>query len=198
MRRRALGNNLLSSHCGNIPGSDSLPPCGEGLGMGVLSICFNTEEHHEPPRPTSPHKGERSRSRRSIAAPAFAAVFCLMALMPAARADPAPPPAAVIETKPYDPSLMRLAEVLGALSYLRGLCREKDAAAWHARMQALLEAEGTTPARKDHLAGAFNSGLQGYALSYRTCTPNARVIIDRFLSEASRITNSLENQFGPG
>jgi uncharacterized protein (TIGR02301 family) len=93
---------------------------------------------------------------------------------------------------------MRLAEVLGALSYLRGLCGEKDAATWHARMQALLEAEGTTPTRKDHLAGAFNSGLQGYALSYRTCTPNARVIIDRFLSEASRITKTLENQFGPG
>jgi uncharacterized protein (TIGR02301 family) len=91
---------------------------------------------------------------------------------------------------------MRLAEILGALSYLRGLCGEKDAGTWRSRMQALLDAEGTTQTRKDHLAGAFNSGLQGYALSYRTCTPNAHVVIERFLSEASRIAKALENRFG--
>ncbi|MDR3463129.1 MAG: TIGR02301 family protein [Beijerinckiaceae bacterium] len=165
--------------------------------MGVPAIRLDLQERQAPLLPTSPHEGERRRSRRFTTARVSAALFCLSALAPAAWADPAPPPA-VIETKPYDPSLMRLAEVLGALSYLRGLCGEKDAAAWHARMQALLDAEGTTPTRKDHLAGAFNSGLQGYALSYRTCTPNARVIIDRFLSEASRITKTLENRFGPG
>jgi uncharacterized protein (TIGR02301 family) len=99
------------------------------------------------------------------------------------------------EVKPYDPSLMRLAEVLGALTYLRGLCGEKDSPQWRARMQALLDAEGTTTTRKDLLAGAYNSGLQGYALSYRSCTPNAHVIIDRFLGEASRIAKSLENRY---
>jgi uncharacterized protein (TIGR02301 family) len=139
------------------------------------------------------------RNGRSLqrSMPGTVFVFVLGLALPASRAlaDQAPRPA-VVETKPYDPSLMRLAEVLGALSYLRGLCGEKDEGTWRTRMQALLEAEGTTQTRKDHLAGAFNSGLRGYALSYRTCTPNAKVIIDRFLGEAARIAKTLENRFG--
>ena len=139
--------------------------------------------------------GNKERVRRSIPVTAFVCVLVLALPVSRALADQASSPAAV-ETKPYDPSLMRLAEVLGALSYLRGLCGDQDAGTWRTRMQALLDAEGTTQTRKDHLAGAFNSGLQGYALSYRTCTPNAQMIIDRFLGEAARIAKTLENRFG--
>ena len=76
-----------------------------------------------------------------------------------AQAAPAPPPQS--DVKPYDPQLLRLAEILGALTYLRGLCGDKDADAWHTRMQSLLDAEDTTQIRKDRLAGAFNRGMEG-------------------------------------
>ena len=109
---------------------------------------------------------------------------------------PAPPPTPQSDVRPYDPQLLRLAEVLGALTYLRGLCGDRDADAWHKRMQTLLDAEGTTSIRKDRLAGAFNRGIEGYALSYRTCTANARTIIERFLAEGSQITREVENRFG--
>lgn len=106
-------------------------------------------------------------------------------------ATPAPPP----ETKPYDPQLMRLAEILGALTYLRGLCGDTDAGEWRGKMQALLEAEGVPPVRKDRLAGAYNRGIQGYSVSYRTCTPNAHLVIDRFLTEGERIAKEVENRY---
>lgn len=112
------------------------------------------------------------------------------------QAAPAPPPTLQSDVKPYDPQLLRLAEILGALTYLRGLCGDKDADAWHKRMQTLLDAEGTTSIRKDRLAGAFNRGIEGYALSYRTCTANAHTIIERFLAEGSQIAREVENRFG--
>ncbi len=115
----------------------------------------------------------------------------------AAAQAPAPPAASPAQdVKPYDPQLLRLAEILGALSYLRGLCGSGDGDVWLKRMQALLDAEGTTPARKDRLAGAFNHGIDGYSLSYRSCTPNARTIVERFLAEASQIAKAVENRFG--
>ena len=110
---------------------------------------------------------------------------------PQPPATPAPPP----ETKPYDAQLMRLAEILGGLTYLRDLCGAKDADQWRARMQALLDAEGSTAVRRDRLAGAFNRGLEGYSLSYRACTPNAHIVIERFLSEGERIAKAVENRY---
>ena len=104
-------------------------------------------------------------------------------------------PASPAETKPYDPQLMRLAEILGTLTYMRQLCGDTDADQWRARMQALLDAEGTSAARKNRLAGAFNRGLEGYSLSYRTCTPNARMVIERFLGEGERIAKQIENRY---
>lgn len=110
---------------------------------------------------------------------------------PSPPATPAPPP----ETRPYDSQLMRLAEILGALTYLRGLCGDKDAEDWRARMQALLDAEGDPPVRKDRLAGAYNRGIEGYSLTYRTCTPNAHLVIERFLAEGGRIAKEVENRY---
>ena len=106
-------------------------------------------------------------------------------------ATPAPPP----EAKPYDPQLMRLAEILGALTYMRGLCGAGDADHWRGRMQALLDAEGSTAPRKDRLAGAYNRGIQGYSLSYRSCTPNAHLVIERFLKEGAAIAKGVENRY---
>ena len=111
---------------------------------------------------------------------------------------PSPPPATTAqpqETKPYDPQLMRLAEILGALTYLRDLCGDKDADEWRGRMQALLDAEGSPQVRKDRLAGAYNRGIEGYGLSYRTCTQNAHAVIDRFLLEGERIAKEVENRY---
>jgi uncharacterized protein (TIGR02301 family) len=137
---------------------------------------------------------------------ALVAAFCAVAsgqafaqqppAKPATPAEqPAPAPAAE-PPPPYEPQLLRLAELMGALSYLRDLCGAHDADAFHAKMANLLEAEAKSETRKESLAGAYNNGFRGYELSYRVCTPAAREIIARFLDEAAKISTDVANRYG--
>lgn len=120
---------------------------------------------------------------------------------PAAEKQPAPAVPTPDESSPaYEPRLLRLAELLGALAYLQDLCRTNDSQAsgqiWRAQMSALMEAEGTTQLRKERLAGAYNRGFRGYEISYRRCTPNAQTIISRFLDESSRLAHEIAQHNG--
>jgi uncharacterized protein (TIGR02301 family) len=97
---------------------------------------------------------------------------------------------------PYDRDLMRMSEIIGALAFLRGLCGAPDAADWPARMKALIESEGVVPARRDRLAGAYNRGYRGYALTYRVCTPAAHEAAARYVAEGDRLSHALAGRFG--
>ena len=113
---------------------------------------------------------------------------------PKPAATPAPTPT---ETPPpYEPQLLRLAELMGALSYLRDLCQAGDGAQFRDKMSRLLEAEAHTEERKSALAGAFNRGFGDYALTYRTCTSNATEVIGHYLEEASRIARDIAGRYG--
>jgi uncharacterized protein (TIGR02301 family) len=116
---------------------------------------------------------------------------------PAAKPTPAatPTPTPSDTPPPYEAQLLRLAEIIGALTYLRDLCSDGDGAAFRAKFADLVGAEGTTDARKESLAGAFNRGFRDYELTYRACTPTAREIVARFLDEASRIAKDVANRF---
>lgn len=109
---------------------------------------------------------------------------------PAPPATPAPEPA----PPPYEPQLLRLSEILGALSHLAALC-DGDGEAWRARAQQLVEAEGVTPLRRDRLAGAFNRGFRGYQATHRRCTPASRLVIDRFVEEGGRLAREITGRF---
>jgi len=113
---------------------------------------------------------------------------------PQQQAEPAPavePPPA-----PYEKELLRLAEIMGSLAMLRPLCSAPDASEWSRRMQVLLEAEGSTPGRKERLAGAYNRGYQAYALTYRVCTPSAQEASVRFLAEGEQLARSITGRYG--
>ena len=107
-----------------------------------------------------------------------------------------PPPPAEPPRAPYDRDLMRLSEIIGALAFLRELCAAPDASEWPARMKALMESEGATSNRRDRLAGAFNRGYRGYALTYRVCTASAQEATARFLSEGQRLSHGIAGRFG--
>jgi uncharacterized protein (TIGR02301 family) len=117
---------------------------------------------------------------------------------PAKPAPPAEQPAtpAVEPPPPYEPQLLRLAELMGALAYLRDLCGAHDADAFRAKMASLLDVEAKSEARKESFAGAYNDGFRGYELSYRVCTPAAHEIIARFLDEAAKISTDVANRYG--
>ncbi len=105
---------------------------------------------------------------------------------PDAPASEPPPP-------PYEPQALRLAEILGALAYLGDLCGSTDD--WRGKMQQFLEAEAKTAYRKERLAGTFNRSFHDYEQSYRVCTPNAQIVIGRFLAEGGKLAHEIVNRF---
>ena len=111
------------------------------------------------------------------------------------------PPAAASSSAPeerplYEGQMLRLAEVLGALSFLRSLCSASDAPQWYDKMRALIEAEASTPAERERLAGSYNRGFNGYALTYRHCNAAAEAAIARFLDEGARLAATITSRFG--
>jgi uncharacterized protein (TIGR02301 family) len=127
-------------------------------------------------------KHQKAKPKKAAAKPA-----------PDAKAAPAP------ETEPpppYDPEILRLAEILGALTYLDALCASNPPGDWRAKMQALLEADAKSVARKERLAGSYNRGFHDYERTYHLCTPNAQAIIGRFLAEGGKIAHEVVNRYG--
>ena len=70
------------------------------------------------------------------------------------------PARAQVATSALEDSLARLSEILGALHYLRGICDSGEGNRWRNEMQALIDAEGTTPERKARMVAGFNRGFQ--------------------------------------
>jgi uncharacterized protein (TIGR02301 family) len=100
-------------------------------------------------------------------------------------------PVALEDAKPYDDKLMRLAEILGAVHYLRELCSANDGQLWRERMKELLDTEGGTALRRARLSRSFNQGYRSYRRTYVTCTPTAQSSIERFLAEGIQIGDGL-------
>jgi uncharacterized protein (TIGR02301 family) len=112
------------------------------------------------------------------------AVFCLCA--PAWAEDP---PA------PFDGDLQRLAEILGTLHYLRGICGSNEGGKWRNQMQALIDAETPAGDRRARMIAGFNRGYNGFQQTYRTCTPAALVAIRRYIDEGSKISRDLTARY---
>jgi uncharacterized protein (TIGR02301 family) len=95
------------------------------------------------------------------------------------------------DAKPYDDKLMRLAEIMGAVHYLRELCSANDGQLWRDRMKELLDTEGGTAIRRARLTRSFNQGYRSYRRTYVTCTPTAQSSVERFLAEGIQISEGL-------
>ena len=117
-------------------------------------------------------------------------IVMLLATPLAAQDTAAPEPAA-----PYDADLQRLAEILGALQYLRTLCNAKDGQKWRDQMQALLDAEAPNGDRRRKIVANYNRGYRGFQQTYRTCTPAADLVIRRYLQEGARISRDITARY---
>ena len=96
---------------------------------------------------------------------------------------------------PFDGALQRLAEILGALHYLRGICGTNEGPKWRNEMQALIDAETPSGDRRARMIAGFNRGYNGFQQTYRTCTPAASVAIRRYIEEGSRISRDLTARY---
>lgn len=98
---------------------------------------------------------------------------------------------------PYDEDFMRLAEILGALHYLRPLCGiEGEAQRWRSEMQALIDAEQPSEERRVQMIASFNRGYSSYAQVYLACTASARLAVSRQLEEAGKLAHDIVVRFG--
>jgi uncharacterized protein (TIGR02301 family) len=117
------------------------------------------------------------------------AVFLIVAtcgLVPARAQDAA---------APFDGDLQRLAEILGALHYLRGICGNNEGTKWRNEMQALVDAETPSGDRRTRMIAGFNRGYNGFQQTYRTCTPAANIAIRRYIEEGSKISRDLTARY---
>jgi uncharacterized protein (TIGR02301 family) len=104
------------------------------------------------------------------------------------RESSVPPPP---DDRPYDGKLMRLAEILGAVHYLRELCGAQEGQVWRDQMKEILRNEGTTAVRRAKLVNSFNDGYRGYRRTYRSCTQSATLATTRFSTEGASNAASL-------
>ena len=102
-----------------------------------------------------------------------------------------PPKAVTTDDRPYDAQLFRLAEILGTLHYLRELCGANEGQVWREHMRELAASEGTSALRRAKLVESFNRGYRDYSRTYRSCTQPAIVAIQRYMEQASAITDGL-------
>src|SRR3954465_13924537 len=96
---------------------------------------------------------------------------------------------------PFDGDLQRLAEILGTLHYLRGICGTNEGPKWRNEMQALIDAETPSGDRRARMIAGFNRGYNGFQQTYRACTPAASVAIRRYIEEGSKISRDLTARY---
>jgi uncharacterized protein (TIGR02301 family) len=96
---------------------------------------------------------------------------------------------------PFDGDLQRLAEILGTLHYLRGICGSNEGLKWRNEMQALVDAETPSGDRRARMIAAFNRGYNGFQQTYRTCTPAATVAVRRYIDEGVKISRDLTARY---
>ncbi|MGD9786175.1 MAG: TIGR02301 family protein [Hyphomicrobiaceae bacterium] len=113
-------------------------------------------------------------------------LLAVFAMAPGAHGAPQP-----ADSRPYDARLLRLAELLGAIHYLRELCGANEGQFWRDTMQELMKSEGSSPVRKARMTRSFNQGYRSYSRTYNVCTPSARSAIDRFLIEGAELADTL-------
>ena len=108
-------------------------------------------------------------------------------------------PAAAVDA-PYEPGLMRIAEVMGSLHFLRNLCGDKGDR-WRQTMERLLAAENPAPDRKARFIASFNRGYRTFESTYTTCTVSATEAISRYTLEGENLARDLAvavRQLTPG
>ena len=125
--------------------------------------------------------------RRLLRAAALLASLAVAATAAPARAE--------VAAALFDGSLQRLAEILGALHYLRNICGANEGPKWRNEMQSLIDAEAPGGDRRAKMIASFNRGYRGYQQTYRSCTPAADLVIRRYLEEGSKIAREMTARY---
>ena len=100
-----------------------------------------------------------------------------------------------VPSTPYDPDLLRLAEILGSLHFLRRLCNASEGPIWRDAMAELLEAERPSAERERALTNQFNRGFAAFNRTYTTCTPAAVRAAELYQGEGVRLSSRIVTRY---
>ena len=121
--------------------------------------------------------------RRALPAMMLLAILAMQP--PAARADPI-----------VADGLTRLAGTLGAVHYLRTLCRPDEGQMWRDKMLDLLAAGDLTRQRRDKLIAAFNAGYSRQQTAHQSCTPAAANLGNTYAQQGAADARALARRLG--
>ncbi len=108
-----------------------------------------------------------------------------------------PPPAEAAKSTPYDDRLARLSEIIGAVHYLRNLCKADGEPEWRQSLQSLLDAETKAePTRRARLTAAYNRGYRSFASVYTSCTAAAVRAEQNYRNEGATLATEITARFG--
>jgi uncharacterized protein (TIGR02301 family) len=96
---------------------------------------------------------------------------------------------------PFDHDLQRLAEILGSLHFLRGICGANEGQKWRNEAQVLIDTEAPSGERHELMIASFNRGYRAFQQSYRACTPAADFAIRRYLTEGAKIAREITARY---
>ncbi|TPK77024.1 TIGR02301 family protein [Mesorhizobium sp. B2-3-3] len=96
---------------------------------------------------------------------------------------------------PFEPGLMRLAEILGSLHFLRNLCGEKGDQ-WRVEMQKLIDSENPDAERRARFIASFNRGYRSFGGTYTRCTTSATEAISRYMKEGETLSRDIASRYG--
>lgn len=106
------------------------------------------------------------------------------------------PPPVVEKPAPYDGKIMRLAEILGSVHYLRNLCNG-DESEWREMMEQILAEESKgEPQRTARFTAAFNRGYRSFASTYVKCTQQAIAAEEKYRAEGATLATEITARFG--
>lgn len=95
----------------------------------------------------------------------------------------------------YERDILRLAELLGSMHYLRPLCGAADGQLWREEMEAFIVAEKLNLQFKAHLIERFNRGYQSFAASHKSCTNSARLAMKRYKQKGMRLSQDINTKY---
>jgi uncharacterized protein (TIGR02301 family) len=116
---------------------------------------------------------------------------------PASPETEAAPPPVEGKPPPYEQRLIRLAEILGSVHYLRNLCLNQPEDGWRRSMQELIDKEtADEPKRRERMTAAFNRGYRTFASVYTACTEPATLAEERYRAEGATLASEIVARFG--
>jgi uncharacterized protein (TIGR02301 family) len=97
---------------------------------------------------------------------------------------------------PYEKEILRLSQILGAMHYLNKICPANVNKNWRGSMGNIINNERASGKYRGKLTAYYNRGFKAYQITYKTCTDNAKHVINQYTNEGAELAKSIIIRYG--